>query len=111
MSADAFVVFYGVRFEILSEDDLLEPLELETDDRMVRATRHGLDHWFGVATDGAPHHLYVGRNIGCFGVEGSGYRSLPMAGILQVAAETQAKLHEAGFDGEPALHMQLEAGY
>lgn len=111
MSADGFVVFYGLKFEIPSEYDAIEALERETDERLVRATQHGLDHYFGRLTDGAPYHLFIGRTVGDLGIEGESYKALSAEAFNKMATETRKQLAAAGFEGEPVLHFQLEAEY
>jgi hypothetical protein len=68
MGADAFIAFYGLRFELT--DDELDSVERHADDRLLAARGANLHTHFGRPTDGEPHFLFVGTRLGVFGIEG-----------------------------------------
>jgi hypothetical protein len=107
MGADVFYAFYGVRFDVTDEEEL-EAIEEGTDPRLKAARRAGLKVCLDRLTDGEPHFLFVGHELGAFGVQADGAASV---GKDELAARTEAKLREGGFDGTPRLHLQLAAQY
>jgi hypothetical protein len=112
MGADAFLVFYGIKVSLDSEDESLwEAIESETDPRILAAQRAGLDTWVGRMTDGEDEFLYIGRNLGSLGDEGSSYLQIGMEELSALSLRVAAKLREAGLEGDPVLHLQLEAQY
>jgi hypothetical protein len=115
LGADAVVVCYGLRYSIgqdaaLSDADL-EPFERNTDHRVVAARRVGLQSYFGKVTDGGEYFLLVGTILGPYGVENHERDQVPDAKLAELMNRTRRLLAEAGLEGEPALHLQLEAQY
>lgn len=112
MGADAFLVFYGIKIALNSEDESLwETIESEAEPRIVAAQQAGLDTWTGRMTDGEDEFLYIGRNLGSLGDQGSSYLQIGMEELSLLSLKVAAKLKEAGLEGDPAFHLQLEAQY
>lgn len=111
MGADAFVAFYGVRFEIDEEADDFELFEDESHETIRRAHGADLDTYFGRLTDGEPHFLLVGKELSVLGVENDPDCVVSDAEFARVQTETRKKLAVAGFSDEPALHLRLDAQY
>ena len=110
MGADAFIVFYGVRFDVGDADES-ESLAVKNDTRLALAKRGGLDTYIGRVTDGEPYFLFVGRRLGLFGVEGATSMSFKTEELAQLATETDTRLSALGIRGEPKFWFQLEAQY
>ena len=111
MGADAFVAFYGVRFEIDEDADDFELYEDESHETIRRAHDANLDTYFGRLTDGEPHFLFVGKQLSVLGVENDPDCVVSDLEFGRVQKETRKRLAAAGFSGEPALHLQLDAQY
>jgi hypothetical protein len=112
MSADSFLVCYGVRWEIDASNDVEVPLlEQRQDPRQLAAKKHKLDSWWGVTTDQNRYFLVVGKLVGKLGWEGEHSLQVSDAESLRIVAETNQRLSEAGLEGEPAWHYQFEPDY
>jgi hypothetical protein len=109
MGADAFIVFFGIRYTVDAEE--VERLEGREDLRLVAARKFGLKTYWGRATDGEPYFLLVGGEVGQFGVEGSAQARFTDGELQQLAGQTRERLRRAGLEGEPAFHLQLVARY
>ena len=109
MGADAFVVFFGVRYSIPDDDDDLEKLDSRTDPRVEAARGAGLHTYCGRLTEGEDHFLLIGFRLGVFGVENELQKSIWERELLQTMERTRLKLRDASFKEEPALHLQLDA--
>ncbi len=110
MGADACFVFFGLRYDI-SSDEELEGVEAQTDSRVRRAKKARLQFALGRPTDGESHFLLVGAQLAIVGVENQRSAVLSEADLAKVAPETRKRLLDAGFDADPALHFQLHAQY
>ena len=65
MSAETFIAYFGLRFEL--EAEAIEDIELRSDRRIVAARKAGLDHYWG--NFGEPHEkylLFIGHKIGVY---------------------------------------------
>lgn len=112
VGADSFIAFYGIKIAIDQNDqDALDALETRTDFRLNDARQHGLHVYFGRPTEGENYFLYVGHRIGWLGVENDTYVQVPLDKFSEIATRVQARLKEAGFSENPALHLQLDAQY
>ena len=102
MSADSFLAYFGLRFEISPEE--IAGAEARSDWRMVAARKVGLTcHW---GNFGDAYLLFVGKQIGVLGAEHAEEVRVSSADFLEVSARTRDKLREAGLEGEPALHFR-----
>jgi hypothetical protein len=111
MGADAFVVFFGVRHTVPSDEEL-DRLESRKDQRLIAARKAKLKTYFGRLTDGSPHFLLIGYHVGTFGVENSAQAALTLQQVNEIMEETKQKLQAAGLDKEePKLYFQFEAQY
>lgn len=110
MGSDFFYVFFGVRYQVNSEEDI-EQLETGANPRLRAAKKVKLQSCFDRLTDGEPHFLLIGTKIGTFGVEGAASAELSEAELAHLVASTKAKLLEAGIANEPRFHFQLAAQY
>jgi hypothetical protein len=110
MGADAFIVYFGVRYRVESEEEF-DRLERRDDPRLVAARKARLKTFYGRATEGKDHFLLVGSEVGQFGVEGEMEGELTAAELEKVAAETTEKLAQAGLEGIPKLYLQVIAQY
>lgn len=112
MSADGFVVYYGLRWDISQDDEAtVTALEKREDYRIEAARRHGLETYWGRTEQEDRHFLLVGKEFGAFGAEGENVAQFEDAKLLQILDETKRKLKAAGFHGIPALHCQFEPDY
>jgi len=112
MSADGFVVYYGLRWDI-SQDDKATVTALETrqDYRLQAARRHGLDTYWGRTEQEDRYFLAVGKELGVFGGENHNVARFEDVELLMIMDQTKRKLKAAGFDGIPALLCQYEPDY
>ena len=105
MSANACIIFYGLRFEISSHE--IEALEMRSDRRMVAARKVGLKHyWANFGSPGERYLLFVGAKLGILGPENSPEVILQTRELQATFDATKAKLEAAGLTGEPELHIQ-----
>jgi hypothetical protein len=112
MGADAFLVFYGIKIPVNPEDENLhEAIESEAEPRILAAQQAGLDTWVGRMTDGMDEFIYIGRNLGSLGDQDSSYLQIGMEELSLLSLKVAARLREAGLEGDPAFHVQLEAQY
>lgn len=109
LGADAFIAFYGLRYTLTDAE--MEAVEDNTDARVVAAKRAKLQTYSGRLSDGQPYFLFVGTQLGVFGVQNDSKRSFSTSFVEQVIRDTTAKLQTAGLQGEPQLHLQLEVQY
>jgi hypothetical protein len=110
MGADIVYAFFGVRYQIESDDEL-EQLETGEDPRLKAARKAKLQFCLARMTDGEPHFLLIGTKIGAFGVEGASAAELSEPELAGVVAAAKAKLREAGIEEEPKFLLQLAAQY
>ena len=69
MSADACLAFYGLRFEVRSEE--IEGLEMRSDPRVLATRKVRLKHyWANFGAQGERYLLFVGAQLGVLGPEG-----------------------------------------
>ncbi|MBX6314434.1 MAG: hypothetical protein IRY99_16195 [Isosphaeraceae bacterium] len=109
MGADAFHVYYGLRWEIEADaEDELSRLESEGHPRQTAAREHGLDSWWGITADEYVYFLLVGKLVGHFGWQHDHQGRLERAAVDRLMEETREKLRAAGLGGEPAWHFQFE---
>ena len=118
MGADAFSVWYGLRFEIDVEatdnssfDRVMEPFETNVEARMVAAHSAGLAAWTDRDTEGGTYYLGIGSEIGRFGGEYLFHRALRDSDLTEIQFQTRAKLQAAGIEGTASLHFQLVCQY
>ena len=106
MSADSFVVYYGVRRQV-SNDEIVQ---CETRKHpWIRAARDaGLQHyWSNFSVEGAEDYLlFVGRQIGVFGAEGIAQLQISDLEFQSIVQDTKLRLERAGISETPALHIQ-----
>ncbi|XZE22273.1 hypothetical protein SH449x_002192 [Pirellulaceae bacterium SH449] len=110
MGADAFISFYGTRYEVGDADDA-DSLNEQNDSRLALAKSGRLDTYIGRLTDGEPYFLFIGRRLGVFGVEGQSSTSFTADEISLIASQTDEKLDSLGIPGERRIWFQLEAQY
>jgi hypothetical protein len=110
MGADAFIVFYGIRYSITSDEDV-EAVERAKDPRIIVAKRAKLQAYWGRLTDGEPYFLLIGTRLGVFGIENQSQSAIDGPALERIMRDTRDTLSAAGLSGEPQLHLQLEAQY
>ena len=115
MSADNFLVYYGLRVDFGNWEDetideaVIEQLELEEHPLQVSAAQVGLDTWWGNFSLTTEHYLlFIGKELGMFGWESGLSVSLNDDELQAIIKETKAKLKQANLAGEPKLWMQFE---
>ncbi len=105
MSAEACLAFFGIRYEI-SRDEL-PLLEQRKDPRMREARLAGLKHYWGdFGGAGDRYYLFIGYQIGILGVENQLEVEFTPSDIESRILETQKRLRDGGFQGEPRLYLQ-----
>lgn len=107
MSAASCVVFYGLRFEVSSEE--VEALESRSDKRLQNARRIGLkQYWGNFGLPGEKWLLFIGAHLGTFGLESQLEAQFGSDILLKVMNDTNAKLITAGFQEEPKILIQWQ---
>jgi hypothetical protein len=105
MSAPSCLVFYGIRFELRRNE--LDALERQTDARMLVARKNGLkDYWGNFDEPGEKWLLFIGENLGVFGIEGESSAQQEAPALQGLMGETDAKLRQAGFNEVSRLYVQ-----
>ena len=102
-----FRVFYGIKIP-LNHQDLLEAIDSETEPRMLAAQRAGMDTSYGYIVDEEDGFLYIGRDLGSLSYVDSHYLQIGMEELSALSLQVAAQLREAGLEGDPAFHIQLE---
>jgi hypothetical protein len=109
MSADAFLVCFGLRWEVDADNDQeIDLLEKRKDPRQLAARTHQLNSWWGNTVDETRFFLLVGRIVGSFGLEGKNSLTIGGSEMPTIMDETRQRLRAAGFEEEPAWHFQFE---
>lgn len=104
MSADAFIAYFGLRFEI--GDAEIESVERRSDRRMRAARSVGLSCYYGsFDAGGGSYRLLIGAELGIFGAENEVETSIAADGMRELMEDTRRKLREAGLAGMPAIHL------
>lgn len=107
MSGDTFIAYFGVRFEIASDE--IEEIEVRSDPRVVAARRGGLKYYWGNFGGLQERHvLLIGSQIGILGSENSSEVSLSPSEAQLLFDATRGKLKEAGFAETPSLHLMWQ---
>jgi len=128
MGAEAFVVYYGVRYEVEdpSELDMLEyssmsrqsnngsPIDgLDADQwhpKVRAAVSVGLEWTWGI-TQEETYYLLIGKELGWLGWEHVGEVAIPTQELEATIAETKRQLHVAEFNEPVALHAHHEPDF
>ncbi len=110
MGADAFYVYFGLRYTIEAGEEVGR-CERGEDPRIIAARKARLNCCFDRPTDGEPHFLLIGASIGRFGVDNTSHASISTGEIDQIITNTRRKLQDAGFMIEPQIHFQLAAQF
>lgn len=108
MSSPTSLAFYGIRFELATEE--IEGLEARSDMRLVSARKHNLSHYwgnFGLAGD--QWLLFIGAKLALLGEENQCQARLDKQLLLKLIDETEVKLRGAGFHETPMLHLQWQS--
>ncbi len=108
MSANACIVFFGLRFEVPSHsiDDLLEN---RPNPRIEAAEAEKLDvYWANFGGVAERFLLLIGKKIGILGPENLQEVILSPEDLGAVASAVGAKLRAARLEGEPALLILWE---
>jgi len=108
--ADAFIVFFGSRYEIGDADEA-DALDDRNDPRLAAAKQGALDTYIGRLTDGEPYFLLIGRRIGVFGIEGETLKDYSEDELTQIASQTRVLMASLGLQGPLRFWFQLEAQY
>jgi hypothetical protein len=107
MSAPACLMFYGVRYDVGEGE--IEALEERSDPRIVSARKNGLKfYWGNFGLQQERWLLFVGANLGTFGLENSIETALKRQELDGLIKETEFKLRQAGFSEEPKLYVQWQ---
>jgi len=110
MGADAFVVFYGIRYEIHDEHEI-DAVSENSDPRITAAKQGKLDFYMGRLTDGEPHFLFVGRRLGVFGVQNEMLKVYSAEDLARIAKHTEASIRSVGLSESARFWFQLDAQY
>ena len=107
MSAEGFILYYGLRF-VVSDEAEVELLENLTHPKLQAAAEAGLQDWWGRTTDEEIYFLLIGTELGNLGWEGVSDRQIEDDELVSIMQTTKARLRQAGFAQPPALHAQFE---
>ena len=107
MSAYTCIAYFGLRFEVGSEE--VEAIELRSDRRVAAARRTGLKYYWGNFGGLQEHYLmFIGVQLGVMGSENSESVNIPSSDLQGLIDKTSAKLVEAGFEDIPSFHLQWQ---
>jgi hypothetical protein len=106
MSAPSSLVFYGLRFKLAPEE--LTAVEERTDERIVRARKHKLDHYFGNFSEGEAWFLFIGKKLANLGIECANAAEFSGDELRQVLAATEQRLVQAGFEAPARLFAHYQ---
>ena len=107
MSTDTFIVYFGLRYEIDSED--IEGIELRSDERVIAARKAGLKYYWGNFGGLEKRHLlFVGSQLAVLGSENAESVDISAVEFHELQGKTKAKLNEVGLVGIPSLHLQWQ---
>jgi hypothetical protein len=110
MSAETFIAYFGLRFELDPEET--DGVEDRTDRRVVAARRVGLKCYAGVFGElQESDRLFIGAELGKLGAENKESINIPLDELQRRIEITKAKLIEAGFEDAPSLHLQWEPDF
>jgi hypothetical protein len=109
MSAESFIVYYGLRWEVqATEKEQVTRLEKRQDPRQLGARQHGLDFWWGRTLDEETFFVLLGKQVGPFGFEGESLVRLNDAELEQITTKTRERLQAAEFADPPTWYYQFE---
>lgn len=110
MSADVFVAYYGIKYDIPVDSSEIEQLEMGTHPSMRMADQANLDLWWsGLPNDNETSYpVFVGKQLGIIGAEYDLETQLSAKDLLDAIQETQLKFQRAGIQAEPKLLLQVE---
>ena len=112
MGADAFIAFYGIKFELDPDDeDELDACDTGADARCLKARQVGLESYTGRMTDGEDYFLYIGARLASLGIEHDQYVAQSVEQLSSLATDVKAKLKAADFSQPPGLHFQFIGQY
>jgi hypothetical protein len=105
MSAEACLVFFGLRLEVNKDEATL--LEERKDPRLKQARQAGLKHYWGDFGGAGEHHfLFIGHQFGILGAENQLELQVDASELEQALQNTRKRLDEAGFIGDAKLYLQ-----
>ena len=110
MGADAFVAFYGIKFQ-LDNGDELDACCLGNDWRCRAAAESGLESHSDRMTDGGEYFLFIGERLAWLGLEHDSYSRVDPRDLAETMDRVATKLRHAGFSNTPSLHLQFVAQY
>lgn len=127
MGAEAFVVYYGVRFVVEDQVEIASleyslsrsnngdvPIDSLDADRWhpkVRtAVRADLQWTWGI-TQEETYYLLIGKELGWLGWEHTGEIAIPTQELEAAMAETKRRLHLAEFNEPVSLHAHHEPDF
>jgi hypothetical protein len=110
MGADAFIVFYGTRYQV-GDADAADALNEHSDPRLGAAKHGGHDIYIGRVTEDAPYYLFIGRRLGILGVEGETLKEYSAHDFAGIAKQTDEAITSLGLPGQPQFWFQLQAQY
>ena len=105
MSADACIVYIGIRYDVSASE--IEGLELRTDARQRAAKRVGLNSYWGNFGGSEDRYLLlVGTEIEVLGPENRSWSSVTVERLKDIISGTEDALEEAELEGDCALHIE-----
>lgn len=106
MSADVFIAFYGIRFDV--KENEIASLETKRHSHILNARKSGLDfYWGNFAEPGEKYYLFIGTKLGEFGFESFNELRLLDEDFNDIMNSTKSKLKEVGYSDIPALYLQF----
>lgn len=107
MSAPSCLVFYGLRFTITPHE--LEAIEERADERVMRARKQRLDHYWGNFSDDAETwYLFIGKKIANVGPENGLSSQFSYEELARYFLETEKKLSDGGWNAAPRLFVDYQ---
>jgi hypothetical protein len=105
MSADACLVFFGIRQEVAAEE--VEELETRKHPLLGRCRQAGLHFfWANFESPTEKYYAFIGHQIGLFGPEHKLVLDVSADSLAEVVVRIRQTLANAGFGGDPRLFVQ-----
>jgi hypothetical protein len=108
VSAESFVVCYGIRRELdASLADDIHLLEERHHPWFLDARQYKLKFWWGATTTKDKFFVLIGMPLYTFGWEGKHDARLTDTEAVALTSDTKQRIAAAGFTDEPAWHFQF----
>ena len=109
MGADTAVIYYGLRYEFDTDEDL-DQLEDGTHPliQAIQPADVELEYHWGPTDDEERYYLFIGVELGALGWEADQQATIAEEELRRIMESVKGALADAGLPPTPALQMQFE---